>query len=114
MPSTIELAEHLLKTASEHEAWSLVESPNSADRYEELRQWAAEMTISTWAADVHVRPHYLGLVLLWLETEEHAPEEVGAGEFPVVRLRLGQMTLRRPRQWGACCSPRCRARGRKA
>jgi hypothetical protein len=34
--------------------------------------------------------------------EEHAPEEVGAGEFPVVRLRLGQMTLRRPRQWGAC------------
>ena len=34
--------------------------------------------------------------------EEYAPEEVGAGEFPVVRLRLGQMTLRRPRQWGAC------------
>ena len=34
--------------------------------------------------------------------EEHAPEEVGAGEFPVVRLRLSQMTLRRPRQWGAC------------
>jgi hypothetical protein len=34
--------------------------------------------------------------------EEHAPAEVGAGEFPVVRLRLGQMTLRRPRQWGAC------------
>ena len=34
--------------------------------------------------------------------EEHAPAEVGTGEFPVVRLRLSQMTLRRPRQWGAC------------
>jgi hypothetical protein len=31
MTSTAEFAEHLLQTAPEHEAWSLVESPNSAD-----------------------------------------------------------------------------------
>lgn len=34
--------------------------------------------------------------------EEHAPAQVGVGEFPVVRVRLSQMALRRPRQWGAC------------
>ena len=34
--------------------------------------------------------------------EEHAPAHVGVEEFPVVRVRLSQMALRRPRQWGAC------------
>ena len=33
--------------------------------------------------------------------EEHAPAQVGVEEFPVVRVRLSQMALRRPRQWGA-------------
>ena len=33
--------------------------------------------------------------------EEHAPAQVGVEEFPVVRVRLAQMALRRPRQWGA-------------
>ena len=69
MPSTTELAEILLQSAPEHQAWSLVESSNSAGRYEELQHWAAEMTIENWRADLHVRPHNLGLVLLWLESE---------------------------------------------
>ncbi len=69
MTSTSELAEHLLQTAPEHEAWSLVESPNSAGRYEELRLWAAEMTYSSWLTDLRVRGFHLGLVLLWLESE---------------------------------------------
>jgi transposase len=34
--------------------------------------------------------------------EEHAPAHVGVEEFPIVRVRLAQMALRRPRQWGAC------------
>jgi transposase len=34
--------------------------------------------------------------------EEHAPAQVGVEEFPVVRVRLSQMALRHPRQWGAC------------
>ena len=33
--------------------------------------------------------------------EEHAPACVGVEEFPIVRVRLAQMALRRPRQWGA-------------
>jgi transposase len=34
--------------------------------------------------------------------EEHAPAQVAADELPIVRIKLGQMSLRRPRQWGAC------------
>jgi hypothetical protein len=34
--------------------------------------------------------------------EEHAPDEAAAAEQPVVRIKLKEMSLRRPRQWGAC------------
>jgi hypothetical protein len=34
--------------------------------------------------------------------EEHAPDQPGVDELPVVRIRLAQMSMRRPRQWGAC------------
>ncbi len=69
MPTTSELAEILLETAPEHEGWSLVESPNAAGRYEELLDWAREMTTEQWFADITVRRPKVGLVLLWLESE---------------------------------------------
>jgi hypothetical protein len=69
MPSTTDLAEYLLKSAPEHEAWSLVESPNSSGQYEALLQWAKEMTFHTWTTDARARRHSLGLVLIWLESE---------------------------------------------
>jgi transposase len=34
--------------------------------------------------------------------EEHAPLESADEHLPIVRIRLSQMSLRRPRQWGAC------------
>ena len=34
--------------------------------------------------------------------EEHAPAQVGVEKFPVVRVRLAHLGLRRPRQWGTC------------
>ena len=34
--------------------------------------------------------------------EEYAPDTLGTDELPIVRIRLSQMSLRRPRQWGAC------------
>lgn len=34
--------------------------------------------------------------------EEHAPRELVDEHLPIVRIRLSQMSLRRPRQWGAC------------
>ncbi len=69
MTSTSDLAEFLLETAPDHEGWSLVESQNAVGRYEELLQWAREMTIEQWFADINVRRHKVGLVLLWLESE---------------------------------------------
>ena len=37
-----------------------------------------------------------------LYPEEYAPDTLGTDELPIVRIRLSQMSLRRPRQWGAC------------
>jgi hypothetical protein len=34
--------------------------------------------------------------------EEHAPVQTADTELPIVRVRLSQLSLRRPRQWGAC------------
>jgi len=34
--------------------------------------------------------------------DEHAPDALRADEWPIVRIKLSQMSLRRPRQWGAC------------
>lgn len=33
---------------------------------------------------------------------DHAPLEPGVDELPIVRVKLSEMSLRRPRQWGAC------------
>lgn len=69
MPTTRELAERLLLTAPDHEGWSLVESTNSAEGYEALRQWRRELTYQAWTSDVSLRKPQLGLVLLWLASE---------------------------------------------
>jgi transposase len=34
--------------------------------------------------------------------EEHAPVQAEGDQLPIVRIRLSQMSLHRPRQWGAC------------
>ena len=34
--------------------------------------------------------------------ETHAPVETADDDLPIVRLKLAEMSLRRPRQWGAC------------
>ena len=34
--------------------------------------------------------------------EEHAPLDSAEGEAPVVRIKLAELALRRPRQWGGC------------
>lgn len=67
--TTEQLANLLLETAPDYEGWSIVESPNSADYYEELLQWARSMNSAAWRVDSRRRPCKLGLVLLWLESE---------------------------------------------
>lgn len=69
MATTQDLAEHLLASMPEHEAWSLVESPNSSGCYDELLNWAEGMTYNTWRTELAMRRPQLGLVLLWLESE---------------------------------------------
>ena len=34
--------------------------------------------------------------------EDHAPAQSDDHDLPIVRIRLSEMSLRRPRQWGAC------------
>lgn len=69
MPTTRELAAHLLSTAPDHEGWSVVESPNSFGYLEDLLAWAEELDWMTWNTDRNIRRRELGLVLLWLESE---------------------------------------------
>jgi len=69
MPTTEELANHLLLTAPEQEGWSIVDSPNSSGCYDDLLQWASNMNYAAWRVDFRLRRHELGLVLLWLESE---------------------------------------------
>lgn len=38
----------------------------------------------------------------FLFPDEHAPVETADSDLPIVRLHLGAMSLRKPRQWGAC------------
>ena len=67
--TTNELATHILDTAPEYDGWSIVESPNSQGKFNDLINWAAEMSLQTWRRDYSVRSKELGLVLLWLESE---------------------------------------------
>lgn len=69
MPTTAELADLILETAPEHKGWSIVESPNASNHYEQLLEWAAEITVRSWRMDSRLRSPQLGLVLLWLESE---------------------------------------------
>ena len=69
MPSTTELAEALLETAPEHNGWSLVESPNSNGRYQDLLAWASGFPVGRFFKESRDLPLQVGLVLLWLESE---------------------------------------------
>lgn len=84
---TKELADQLLLTAPEHEGWSIVESPNSEGSFDELQDWVAGMTPSTWRFDLSVHRRQLGLVLLWLESEV-ARRSAGEGSlWPILSDR---------------------------
>ncbi len=87
MPTTGELAAHLLATAPDHEGWSIVESPNSFGKLEELLAWASGLDWMTWNTDKNIRQRELGLVLLWLESEV-ARQDGGEGSlWPILNDR---------------------------
>ncbi len=97
-----------LKDGKEHLYWSVVENRRLHDGRVVQRHvlYLGELNgrqESSWRKSVALfgqddeTPRQVALF-----PEEHAPAAVGDGELPVVRVRLSEMSLRRPRQWGAC------------
>jgi len=96
------------KDGKEHLYWSVVENRRLPDQRVVQRHvlYLGELNgvqESSWRKTVALfgqdedTPRQVALF-----PEEHAPAQVGVEEFPIVRVRLAQMALRRPRQWGAC------------
>jgi hypothetical protein len=96
------------KDGKEHLYWSVVENRRLSDQRVVQRHvlYLGELNgvqAASWRKTVELfgqdedAPRQVALF-----PEEHAPAQVGVEEFPVVRVRLSQMALRRPRQWGAC------------
>ena len=96
------------KDGKEHLYWSIVENRRRPDQRVVQRHvlYLGELNgvqESSWRKTVELfgqdedAPRQVALF-----PEEHAPAHVGTEEFPIVRVRLSQMTLRRSRQWGAC------------
>lgn len=96
------------KDGKEHLYWSVVENRRlSGNRIVQRhvlylgelngRQEASwRKTVAVFSEDADT-PQQVALF-----PEEHAPEASGAEELPIVRIKLAQMALRKPRQWGAC------------
>jgi transposase len=96
------------KDGKEHLYWSVVENRRLSDQRVVQRHvlYLGELNgvqESSWRKTVELfgqdedAPRQVALF-----PEEHAPAHVGVEEFPIVRVRLAQMALRRARQWGAC------------
>jgi hypothetical protein len=95
------------KNGKEHSYWSIVESRRLADGRVSQRHvlYLGEINDAqeqAWAHAVEVFPDEAGPP----QTMALFPEErldLGVDEgIPVVRLRLKELSLQRPRQWGAC------------
>jgi hypothetical protein len=96
------------KDGKVHHYWSIVESRRCADgrvvqrhvlylgELNGVQEASWRKTVELFGQDDGV-PQQAALF-----PEDFAPREIGVEEFPIVRIRLAAMSLRRPRQWGAC------------
>jgi hypothetical protein len=98
-------ANRRIKDGKEHRYWSIVENRRTAEGRVAQRQvlYLGEINDSqkdSWCKTIEVLEEGHGLprqVALFPE-DRTVPE----GELEVIQVRLGQLELRRPRQWGAC------------
>lgn len=97
------------KDGKEHLYWSVVENRRiSGDRIVQRHVlYLGELNgrqEASWRKTVEVFGQDDGAPQqVMLFAEEHAPQAAtGVDELPIVRIRLHEMALRRPRQWGAC------------
>jgi transposase len=97
-----------LKDGKEHLYWSVVENRRLHDGRIVQRHvlYLGELNgrqESSWRKSVDVFgqdgdvPQQIALF-----PDEHAPVQTDDESLPIVRVRLAEMSLRRPRQWGAC------------
>lgn len=97
-----------LKDGKEHLYWSVVENRRLLDGRVVQRHvlYLGELNgrqEASWRKSVELfgqeddAPQQVALF-----PEEFAPVESGGDALPIVRVRLAAMSLRRPRQWGAC------------
>lgn len=97
-----------VKDGKEHRYWSVVENRRLADHrvvqrhvlylgeINGIQEAAWRKTVDLFGQDDEA-PLQVALFC-----DEHAPETLRADDLPVVRIKLSEMSLRRPRQWGAC------------
>lgn len=97
-----------LKDGKEHRYWSVVENRRLADHrivqrhvlylgeINGIQEAAWRKTVDLFGEDDGA-PQQVALF-----ADEHAPDAMPTDDLPIVRIRLTQMSLCRPRQWGAC------------
>jgi transposase len=97
-----------IKDGKEHRYWSVVENRRLADRrvvqrhvlylgeINGIQEAAWRKTVDLFGKDDDA-PQQVALF-----PDDHGADALLADDLPVVRIKLSQMSLRRPRQWGAC------------
>jgi hypothetical protein len=95
------------KNGKEHSYWSLVESRRLADGRVSQRHvlYLGEINDAqeqAWARAVEVFPDEAGPPQTMALFPEERLEATTDNGLPIVRLRLKELSLHRPRQWGAC------------
>ena len=98
-----------VKDGKEHLYWSVVENRRvQGDRIVQRHVlYLGELNgiqEASWRKSVELFGQDDGVAQqAFLFPEAHAPVEAAAGsDIPIVRIRLDAMSLRKPRQWGAC------------
>lgn len=95
------------KNGKEHSYWSIVESRRLADGRVSQRHvlYLGEINDAqerAWARAVEVFPDETSPPQMMALFPEDRLEPTGDEGIPLVRLRLKELSLHRPRQWGAC------------
>jgi transposase len=95
------------KNGKEHAYWSIVESRRLADGRVRQRHvlYLGEINDAqerAWARAVEVFPDEAGPPQTMVLFPQERLDATMDQDIPIVRLRLQELSVRRPRQWGAC------------
>lgn len=97
-----------IKDGKEHLYWSIVENRRLSDGRVAQRHvlYLGELNSSqeaAWQKTIElVDPEKAEAEQVALFPEDRAPDPIDLSDVPILRLKLDQLRLERPRQWGAC------------